>query len=514
MTVPSFFIPQTASPSIFIHQDGASSPVLRGTNAAYSPTNGTSSLVVPFPAGSIAGDMAIVAVLQGRRVNIPAGWTLLYQTADLGGVDASCFYKILDATDITTGSVTVTSAGADWIRASIATYQDGADLYPFLYDVQRNTGSPASFTVPIAALGSYSYFVWGGHWGTGAVTFAQATSVESISGTGYSSSLGIYDPSSNASVNETISFASSSQAMSFVIAITKGGTPGKVVTSTAISSAAEGTRWMTGPTYFEMRPLALSGIVGVGLASMAFAHGAAALGTGLMNVVYNSNGQVRFNNTTLTTISPFVQGDLVCVAYNPSLALIWFKVNGGSWNNNGLANPVTLVGGIDITGFMGGQNVPACSFSIAGAAVAGIFAAADFFYTPPSGYNSLEEVVVTSAHNPLARTAPVITEAAVVADCYMCIDPEQSQTAYVSFPAGPVKLIAGEVRENDVGVPNRSVRIYSRQTGDLMGTTRTNSVGEFSIAAKDSGLQHYVVALDDDVDPIYNAKIYDRVIPG
>lgn len=514
MTVPCFFTPQNASPSIFIHQDGASSPVLRNTSQTNSPTNGSSSLVVPFPSGSVAGDMAVVAVLQGRRVNIPAGWTLLYQTADLTGVDASCFYKVLDASDISTGSVTVTCAASDWIRASVATYQDGADLYPFLYNVQRNTGSPASFSVPIAALGSYSYFVWGGHWGTGAVTFAQATSVQGISGTGYSSSLGIYDPSSNTSVTETINFASSANAMSFVIAITKGGTPGSVVSSTAISSAAEGTRWFTGPSYFEMIPLVSSGVVGIGVASFEYAHGAAALGTGLLNVVYNNNGQVRFNNTTLTTISPFEQGDRISVAYHPTYQLIWFKVNAGSWNNNGSANPATGVGGIDVSAFTGGRASPACSFSVAGAAVKGIFAAADFAYTPPTGFYSVEEVVVTAAHNPMSMLAPVITQAAVADACAMCIDPEQSQTAYVSFPAGPIKLIAGEVRENDVGVPDRAVRMYSRRTGDLMGQTRTNGAGEFSIPAKDGDIEHYVIALDDDVDPDYNAKIYDRVLPG
>lgn len=513
MTVPCFFTSERSAASILLQRD--TKPTLRGTGF-FQTTTGT-TIAVTWPSGTVAGDLAVVSIIHDYAGSAPAGWSTAYTTgtSNTTGIDASVYYKVLTAADITAGGQAFTRGTSFAGRAGVATFQDGANLVVSLMGSNKTTGTDASFAFPYASLQNATFLVMGGHWSTGAVTFSGATILNSTTADTRSCSFGIYNPASDATRTETVSFASSSNPIAFLIGVTKGTLGGEnVATSTAISSAAEGTRWVTGPTYFEMVATAVTGVVGVGLASFTFGHGAAALGTGLLNLVYNSNGQVRFNNTTLTTISNFTTGDRISVAYHPALQLIWFKVNAGSWNNDGSADPATFVNGIDVSGFSGGQASPACSFSVVGGSVKGFFSAASFNYTPPTGYYSIEEVVVTAAHNPMERLAPVITEAAVTDACYMAIDPEQSQTAYISFPAGPIKLIAGEVRENDVGVPGRVVRIYNRLSGDLLGSAVTNSVGEFSIPAKDPNLEHYVVALDDDAGTVYNAKIYDRVLPG
>ena len=69
--------------------------------------------------------------------------------------------------------------------------------------------------------------------------------------------------------------------------------------------------------------------------------------------------------------------------------------------------------------------------------------------------------------------------------------------------------ISGTVKEEGTGV-SRTVRVYLRSTGELVGETTSASDGTFSIPAIED--EHYVVALDDTSDSTdYNAQIYDRV---
>lgn len=61
------------------------------------------------------------------------------------------------------------------------------------------------------------------------------------------------------------------------------------------------------------------------------------------------NGDVYLNNAILTTIQTFAVGDVIGIAVDTTAKLIWFRTNGGNWNNNALADPATGVGGINIT---------------------------------------------------------------------------------------------------------------------------------------------------------------------
>ena len=77
-----------------------------------------------------------------------------------------------------------------------------------------------------------------------------------------------------------------------------------------------------------------------------------------------------------------------------------------------------------------------------------------------------------------------------------------------------VGSFAGSVQEAGVPVPNCVVRCYERKTGLMIREVRTDAAGNFVIQGVQRGSdQHYVIALDPDGGAIYNALIFDRVIP-
>ena len=75
-------------------------------------------------------------------------------------------------------------------------------------------------------------------------------------------------------------------------------------------------------------------------------------------------------------------------------------------------------------------------------------------------------------------------------------------------------FIEGTVKEEGVGV-ERTVRLYKRSDGSLIGETTSAADGSFSIGGAIDNEEYYVVALDDTSDVTdYNALIYDRIIPS
>lgn len=292
------------------------------------------------------------------------------------------------------------------------------------------------------------------------------------------------------------------------VSITGGGL---TVTSTAISAASEGTRWAVGPLYFEIIVTTVAGVVSVGIVNGVATFGAATIGATTNTIGYQSDGAVRLNNVTLATISPFTSGDRVRVAYHQGAKLIWFAVNGGSWNNDGTADPAAFIGGIDVTAFVFDRAFPCVGFSVTGSTITGVFAEASFAYTPPAGYNSVEEVVVDMAMDVTAGLVPIMPGDNLSEWRATAWRPEDNHSRAISFPAGPVKVLAGEVQEDSVPVAGKLVRVYNKRTGDYVGEAITDGSGVFSIPAQDPNLPHFVVAFDD---PEYNAKVYDNVMPA
>lgn len=70
----------------------------------------------------------------------------------------------------------------------------------------------------------------------------------------------------------------------------------------------------------------------------------------------------------------------------------------------------------------------------------------------------------------------------------------------------------GYVKQNDAYV-SRIVRVYNRNTGELLAQTTSGVDGHYTITNLLDSSELYAVCLDDDIDPVYNALIYDRIIP-
>lgn len=314
------------------------------------------------------------------------------------------------------------------------------------------------------------------------------------------------------SVTVTTTAATSNKAIIGVRVSSQPANRGRVVIGRFASAVAIGTRFPVGKFYFETRLEALAGTPGVGFVAVSYGFPWAALGAGTLDVVYQPGGLVRFKNTTLATLAPYAVGDRVCVAVDPALRLAWFRVNGGGWNNDGLANPATGVGGINISGLTNWQLAPAVSFSTIGSVFKGYFRDADYAFAVPAGFNDISEVNVPTGRTRRSNQMGYVVAPQNLQNIYMVRDfPNERIARLVSIPAGPVKVIAGEVRENDVGVEGRLVRLYNKRTGDFIGEARTNSNGDFVLPARDPDLPHFVVAFDD---PEYNAKVYDNVMPA
>src|SRR4051812_9767453 len=87
---------------------GISSAAIRGS-AIQSASNSTFD--VNFPAGAQTGDLTALFVGAAYFVDTPAGWTSFGSGGPPITWNGNSFYRVLDASDIATGHVTVTLAG-------------------------------------------------------------------------------------------------------------------------------------------------------------------------------------------------------------------------------------------------------------------------------------------------------------------------------------------------------------------------------------------------------------------
>ena len=98
---------------------GAGAPQIRGSGIQ---TNWASPYTVSFPTGTIAGDFAVVLVGNSYPVSTPSGWSVADAPTDTY-FNGNVFYKTLNASDISAGSVTLTSSGANQSSTAIITFQ-------------------------------------------------------------------------------------------------------------------------------------------------------------------------------------------------------------------------------------------------------------------------------------------------------------------------------------------------------------------------------------------------------
>ena len=102
-----------------VNSPAPSASVIRGSGTQV----GSGPYVISWPVGTQAGDLAVIHVLNDFMPTLPTGWSSLYSngTSCTAGFVAS---RVLDSTDISTGSVTV--AGA------IVGFDGGASIVTFV----------------------------------------------------------------------------------------------------------------------------------------------------------------------------------------------------------------------------------------------------------------------------------------------------------------------------------------------------------------------------------------------
>ena len=66
------------------------------------------------------------------------------------------------------------------------------------------------------------------------------------------------------------------------------------------------------------------------------------------SIAYRQNGDVYYAGSYVNDFSSYSNGDTIDVAVDTDNHLIWFRVNGGYWNNNVSNNPATGVGGLSV----------------------------------------------------------------------------------------------------------------------------------------------------------------------
>lgn len=270
---------------------------------------------------------------------------------------------------------------------------------------------------------------------------------------------------------------------------------------TSGNSNVAATRPLSGKTYFEVKAQNKPTTVAVGLCNRAISMSSGTLLGGDANGLgFRDNGTVLLNNSTLTTIQSYANGDTVCVAVDPAGRLIWFRTNGGNWNNSGTADPATGAEGIDLSTMAFGTLYPACG---------GVFSAtpnnewlatftSGFAQTPPSGFITIDtmQAVGRSGFKTPAGAWYGISK-----------NTPGTRTRFWS-PAAAETDVSGVVTAAGSPIATR-VRLYDQATGELLGETTSSAVdGSYSIPALGRAK---VMAIA--IDAPFGAEIFDNITP-
>lgn len=125
--------------------------------------------------------------------------------------------------------------------------------------------------------------------------------------------------------------------------------------------------------------------------NVGIANAAAALSTYIgidTNGVVFFQPNIFFNNGVIGSIQTFAVGDTVCVAVDLGGQLIWFRTNGGSWNNVPTNNPATGVGGTSFAGIAAGPYFPAATLDSTTDVIAANFGATAYAQSVPATFGN------------------------------------------------------------------------------------------------------------------------------
>lgn len=106
----------------------------------------------------------------------------------------------------------------------------------------------------------------------------------------------------------------------------------------------------------------------------------------------NGTGKVGINSVVVATYATFVQGQTLCMAVDLDNMRMWYRTNGGNWNNNASADPATNTLGVDISSLnasgAGPPYFPAMCLSNSGDTFTSNFGASAYAQAVPSGFSN------------------------------------------------------------------------------------------------------------------------------
>lgn len=233
---------------------------------------------------------------------------------------------------------------------------------------------------------------------------------------------------------------------------------------------------------------------------------------------YRQNGTVVRNNVTLTTIAAYVSGDNIGIAVDQINQKVWFRVNGGNWNNDVIANqdPANNLGGISYASMAFGALTSTCGFTVtSGSGVCTAkWASASWTYTAPTGFvspDTTNSVVAASSPNFKAVENGILS--AAMPTSFGAAEHSGKNTmggVNRQFSPPSTATVNGIVKENGVAIANKVVRLYDATTGEFLAEVKTDGAGAFSFPGFGKPSVQ-VIARDN---PTYDAQIHDSIIPG
>lgn len=104
---------------------------------------------------------------------------------------------------------------------------------------------------------------------------------------------------------------------------------------------------------------------------------------------FAKDGNVYIQSLSVASIQTYANGDVVCVALDLDNSKIWFRTNGGNWNNAaiGSQNPATNTGGISLSGMAAGAKFASLGIKIINDQGTANYGATAFAQTAPSGFS-------------------------------------------------------------------------------------------------------------------------------
>lgn len=314
--------------------------------------------------------------------------------------------------------------------------------------------------------------------------------------------------------------AATTLAMYGVINVLSNGRANAVATVTSGTGTVGVSTVTTSNAYAELVIGAtLSGSSRIGLASSNSLDFTTLLGVNANGIGYNADGTVKINNANVATIMTYTTGDRIGVAINPILQLIWFRKNGGLWNNSGAADPATNTGGIAYSTVTQGTFLLAWGGS-ATASVTLKALSSQWVDAAPSGYAQLETYSApTLSPRPRGTQFDLVWRAVGLVAFTGVNGPRPlplymfSSQIYSSarFNRNGVVdgRISGVVMENGTPVANKVVALYDALTRQLI--SQTTSAGDGTYELESYGRPNVFAAA---LDPTFQALVYDQLTPG